>query len=58
MKWYNDGQIYGYYDEDGRLIVVGESGTDEQLGTHDIDAANGNGYYDENGKYRAYAREE
>ncbi len=58
MKWYDDGVIFGYYDENGKLIVVGEYGSDAQLGTHDIDVMNGNGYYDEDGKYRRYAREE
>lgn len=47
--YYNDGQIEGYFDESGKLIVESESGSDWQLGKYGIEVMNGNGYYDEDG---------
>ena len=53
-EWYEDESICGYYDENGRLIVVGEFGTDEEFDRYATEVANGDGYYDENGKFVRY----
>jgi hypothetical protein len=57
-KWYQDESVGGYIDDSGRLIVCEEYGTDADFDTHAVDVANGNGYYNENGKYIAYSKED
>lgn len=55
-KMIRDGNLLGYYDDDdGHFVVCEEGGSDEQLGNHFDDVQNGNGYYDESGKYRSYS---
>lgn len=56
-KWYQDESVGGYIDENGRLIVCEEYGTDADLDTHAVEVMNGDGYYNENGKYIAYRGE-
>lgn len=51
---YDDGNVAGYFNEYGDLVVVQESGTDEELGNHAIDVINGEGYYDSKGKFHYY----
>ena len=53
-EWYQDESIGGYYDENGRLIVVEEYGSDADFDRHAVDVANGNGYYDDDGRYVSY----
>ena len=57
-KWYQDESVGGYIDENGRLIVCEEYGTDADFDTHAVDVANGYGYYNEDGKYIAYTKGE
>lgn len=53
-EWYDDGKICGYYDDKGRLVVVDEYGTDEELGRYSEEVQNGTGYYDASGKFKYY----
>lgn len=46
-----DGNIIGYYDDDGRFVVCGELGTDEQLDKYSTEVQNGDGYYNSDGKF-------
>ena len=52
--WYEDESIAGYYDENGRLIVVEGYGSDEEFDRYAVDLANGDGYYDASGKFVRY----
>ena len=54
-EWYQDEQIGGYFDANGRLIVCEEYGTDADFDTHAVEVLNGDGYYDESGKYKSYS---
>lgn len=54
---YDDGVIGGYFGSDGHLIVCYEYGSDAEFDSHSIDVQNGNGYYNDSGKYVSYERE-
>lgn len=54
-EWYQDESIAGYYDQNGRLIVVEEYGADEEFGRYSTEVFNGNGYYDASGKFVRYS---
>ena len=54
LEYYDDGQISGYFDENGHLVVCEEYGTDEELGRYSVEVQNGDGYYDSTGKFRRY----
>lgn len=54
---YDDGVIGGYFGSDGHLIVCYEYGTDADFDSHSIDVQNGNGYYNDSGKYVSYGKE-
>lgn len=56
-EYYDDGVIGGYFGSDGHLIVCYEYGTDEYFDSHSVDVQNGNGYYNDSGKYVSYERE-
>lgn len=51
---YDDGNVAGYFNEYGDLVVVQESGTDEELGNNAVDVINGDGYYDSKGKFHYF----
>ena len=53
-EWYQDESIAGYYDVNGRFIVVEEYGTDEEFGRYLKEVLNGDGYYDASGKFVRY----
>ncbi len=53
-EWCEDDCIVGFYDENGRLVVVGEHGSDEDFGRYSEAIMNGDGYYDSNGKFIRY----
>lgn len=54
---YDDGVIGGYFGSDGHLIFCYEYGSDAEFDSHSIDVQNGNGYYNDSGKYVSYERE-
>lgn len=49
-----DGNVGGYYDDDGRFIVCEEYGTDADFDNHAVEVMNGDGYYDSNGRFVRY----
>lgn len=53
-EWYQDESIGGYFDNEGKLVVYEEYGTDRDMDNHAIEVQNGDGYYDSNGQYRSY----
>lgn len=55
---YDDGQISGYFDKNGRLVVCNEAGTDADFDTYSVEVQNGCGYYDSSGKYVSYGSDE
>lgn len=57
-EWYQDEGIGGYFADDGHLIVYEEYGSDADLDNYAVDVINGNGYYDETGKFRRYSSED
>lgn len=57
-EWYKDEHVGGYFAEDGHLIVCEEYGlTDADCDSHAVEVQNGDGYYDEDGKYRSYGKD-
>ena len=42
------------YDKDGRPEVVGERGTDADFDNHAVEVQNGDGYYNEAGRFVRY----
>lgn len=54
---YDNGVIGGYFGSVGHLIVCYEYGTDADFDSHSIDVQNGNGYYNDSGKYVSYGKE-
>lgn len=56
--WYQDEQIGGYFAADGHLIVCEEYDlTDADTDRYFTEVQNGQGRYDENGKYRHFEGE-
>lgn len=57
-EWYEDDFIGGFIREDGSIAVCFEKNlTDAEIDSHSVDVQNGDGYYDESGKYRSYGKE-
>lgn len=51
-EWYSDDKIGGYFAEDGHLVVCEEYGlTDADIDKYAVEVMNGDGYYDDNGKF-------
>ena len=57
-KWYQDESVGGYIDENGNLLVCEEYGTDADFDKHAVEVMNGDGYYNDNGKYVSYTKGE
>lgn len=57
-KWYQDESVGGYIDENGNLHVCEEYGTDADFDKHAVEVMNGDGYYNDNGKYVSYTKGE
>lgn len=54
-EFYSDDHIGGYFDDEGYLIVTEEYGlTDADTDKYSIQVQNGEGYYNENGKYVSF----
>lgn len=50
--WYQDDSIGGYRDSDGRLVVCEEYGlTDADTDKYSVEVQNGDGYYNNAGKF-------
>lgn len=57
-KWFQDDYIGGYFDQNGDLVVCEEYGlTDADTDKYTAEVQNGNGYYNEYGKYVSYGKE-
>lgn len=57
-EWYEDDYIGGFIREDGTIDVCVEKGlTDADTDKYAVEVQNGDGYYDNNGKYRSFGRE-
>lgn len=57
-EWYQDEYVGGYFAEDGHLIVCEEYGlSDADTDKYAVEVQNGDGYYDDNGKYRSFGFE-
>lgn len=57
-QWYQNESYGGYFADDGHLIVCEEYGSDADFDTYAVEVMNGDGYYDETGKFRRYATPE
>ena len=53
-EWYQDEHIGGYYDANGDLVVCEEYVSDADCDRYSVEVQNGDGYYDENGRFRRY----
>lgn len=57
-EWYQDDFIGGYFNQKGELVVCEEYGfTDADIDKYSVEVQNGNGYYNEFGKYVSFGRE-
>lgn len=56
-EWYRDDCIGGYFDENGNLVVCEEYGTDADSDKYAVEVQNGDGYYDEFGRYVSFLKE-
>ena len=57
--WYEDDCIGGFIREDGTIDVCLEKNlTDEDTDKYAVEVQNGEGYYDSNGRYKGYGKEE
>ena len=57
-EWYQNEHIGGYFDKSGSLIVCEEYGlTDAETDRCAIEVQNGDGYYDNEGRYKSYCKE-
>lgn len=57
-EWYQDKYVGGYFAEDGHLIVCEEYGlSDADTDKYSVEVQNGEGYYDDDGKYRRFGKE-
>lgn len=51
-EWYSDSKIGGYFAADGHLVVCEEYGlTDADTDKYAVEVMNGDGYYDDSGKF-------
>lgn len=58
-EWYEDDCIGGFIREDGTIDVrVEKNLTDADTDAYFVQVQNGEGYYDSEGWYRSYAKEE
>lgn len=57
-KWVVDGNCAGWLYPDGHFVCECESGTDEQLDKYSIEVQNGEGYYDDSGRFHWFSRDE
>lgn len=54
-EFVRDGNVGGYYDENGRFIVCEEYGlTDADTDRYAVEVMNGDGYYNSFGKFVRY----
>ena len=53
-EYYDNGQIFGMYNDKGILEVYGEYGTDEEFDRYSVEVQNGDGYYDCTGRFVRY----
>lgn len=56
--WYDDGHIFGYYDDNGSFVICGEYGTAADFDIYAVQVQNGEGYYDECGNYVSFHKDE
>lgn len=57
-EWYQDKHIGGYFNDKGLLVVCEEYGlSDADTDKFSFEVQNGDGYYDDNGKYRSYNKD-
>lgn len=57
-EWYQNESYGGYFADDGHLIVCEEYGSDADFDTYAVQVMNGEGYYDDNGKFHYYLSED
>lgn len=55
-EWYQNEFVGGYFDKDGLLQVCEEYGTDRDFDRYASEVMNGQGYYDDEGRYRDYGQ--
>ena len=55
-EWYHDDGIGGYFDENGKLVVCEEYGTDADFDRYAVEVQNGDGYYNEDGWYVSFSK--
>lgn len=57
-EWYEDDYIGGFIREDGTIDVCIEKNlTDADTDKYAVEVQNGEGYYDNDGKYRSFGKE-
>ena len=53
-EYFEAGGVAGYYNSQGKPVVMWESGTDRDQGKYSEEIQNGVGYYDDSGKFQYY----
>lgn len=57
-EWYQDDYVGGFFGADGYLIVYEEYGlSDADMDKYAVEVQNGEGYYNDNGKYVSYGKD-
>lgn len=57
-EWYQDNFIGGYFNQNGDLVVCEEYGfTDSDTDKYSVEVQNGNGFYNDFGKYVSFEKE-
>ena len=54
-EWFQNEYVGGYFDKNGELVVCEEYGlTDADVDSYAVEVQNGDGCYDNSGKYRSF----
>lgn len=57
-EWYQDNYVGGYFNQNGELVVCEEYGlSDADIDKYSVEVQNGNGFYNEYGKYVSFGKE-
>lgn len=57
-EWYQDNHVGGYFNQNGELVVCEEYGlSDADTDKYSVEVQNGNGFYNEYGKYVSFGKE-
>lgn len=58
-EWYQDEYVGGYFNKTGDFVVCEEYNlTDADIDKYAVEVQNGEGYYNDSGKYRSYGKDD